>query len=58
MRVLVLDEGDEMLDMGFAEDIETILEETPETRQTTLFSATMPARILKIAERHLRSRSA
>jgi len=51
----VLDEGDEMLDMGFAEDIETILEETPETRQTTLFSATMPARILKIAERHLRT---
>jgi ATP-dependent RNA helicase DeaD len=55
VRVLVLDEGDEMLDMGFAEDIETILEETPETRQTTLFSATMPARILKIAERHLRA---
>jgi len=53
--VLVLDEADEMLDMGFAEDIETILEQTPETRQTTLFSATMPARILKIAERHLRS---
>jgi ATP-dependent RNA helicase DeaD len=42
-----------MLDMGFAEDIETILQETPDTRQTTLFSATMPARILKIAERHL-----
>jgi ATP-dependent RNA helicase DeaD len=54
VRVLVLDEADEMLDMGFAEDIETILEETPATRQTTLFAATMPARILKIAERHLR----
>ena len=54
VRVLVLDEADEMLDMGFAEDIETILEGTPETRQTTLFSATMPARILKIAERHLK----
>ncbi len=54
VRVLVLDEADEMLDMGFAEDIETILQETPDTRQTTLFSATMPARILKIAERHLK----
>ena len=54
VRVLVLDEADEMLDMGFAEDIEAILEATPDTRQTTLFSATMPARILSIAERHLR----
>jgi len=54
VRVLVLDEADEMLDLGFAEDIETILEETPETRQTALFSATMPARILKITERHLK----
>jgi ATP-dependent RNA helicase DeaD len=54
VRVLVLDEADEMLDMGFAEDIETILQETPDTRQTTLFSATIPARILKIAERHLK----
>ncbi len=54
VRILVLDGAAEMLDMGFAEDIETILEETPDTRQTTLFAATMPARILKIAERHLR----
>jgi ATP-dependent RNA helicase DeaD len=55
IRVLVLDEADEMLDMGFAEDIEQILEGTPRTRQTALFSATLPARILKIAERHLRT---
>jgi ATP-dependent RNA helicase DeaD len=54
IRVVVLDEADEMLDMGFAEDIEAILEATPEARQTALFSATMPQRILKIAERHLR----
>ena len=45
IRVLVLDEADEMLDMGFAEDIDAILEATPATRQTALFSATMPARI-------------
>jgi len=54
IRVMVLDEADEMLDMGFAEDIETILDETPATRQTALFSATIPQRILKIAERHLK----
>jgi len=50
----VLDEADEMLDMGFAEDLDEILEATPSDRQTALFSATMPARILSIAERHLR----
>ena len=55
IRVLVLDEADEMLDMGFAEDIEQIIEGTPATRQTALFSATLPARILKIAARHLRT---
>jgi ATP-dependent RNA helicase DeaD len=54
LRVLVLDEADEMLDMGFAEDIDAILGETPSTRQTALFSATMPPRLRKIAERHLR----
>jgi ATP-dependent RNA helicase DeaD len=53
VRIVVLDEADEMLDMGFAEDIETILQSTPASRQTTLFSATMPARILAIAKRHL-----
>ena len=54
LEVVVLDEADEMLDMGFAEDIEAILEETPAERQTVLFSATMPARIDKMARRHLR----
>jgi ATP-dependent RNA helicase DeaD len=54
VRVVVLDEADEMLDMGFAEDIEAILEETPEQRQTVLFSATMPPRIDRMARRHLR----
>ncbi|MBX3286891.1 MAG: DEAD/DEAH box helicase [Actinobacteria bacterium] len=53
VEVVVLDEADEMLDMGFAEDIEAILTETPPTRQTVLFSATMPARINAIAKRHL-----
>lgn len=54
VRTVVLDEADEMLDMGFAEDIEAILDETPEDRQTVLFSATMPPRIDSIARRHLR----
>ncbi len=53
LQVLVLDEADEMLDMGFAEDLETILDATPETRQTALFAATMAPRIASIAERHL-----
>ena len=57
LRVLVLDEADEMLDMGFADDLDAILEATPKTRQTALFSATMPARILSIAQRHLNSPS-
>jgi ATP-dependent RNA helicase DeaD len=54
VRTVVLDEADEMLDMGFAEDIEAILAETPADRQTVLFSATMPPRIDSIARRHLR----
>jgi ATP-dependent RNA helicase DeaD len=49
----VLDEADEMLDMGFAEDLETILTATPDTRQTALFAATMAPRIAAIAEKHL-----
>src|SRR3954463_13046265 len=55
LNVLVLDEADEMLDMGFADDLDAILEATPATRQTALFSATMPARILAIAGRHLKN---
>jgi ATP-dependent RNA helicase DeaD len=50
---LVLDEADEMLDMGFADELEAILEQTSRERQTALFSATMPKRILEIAKRHL-----
>jgi ATP-dependent RNA helicase DeaD len=53
LEILVLDEADEMLDMGFAEDLDAILESTPKTRQTALFSATMPPRILSIAQKHL-----
>jgi ATP-dependent RNA helicase DeaD len=50
---VVLDEADEMLDMGFAEDLEAILGETPQERQTVLFSATMPRRLDSLARRHL-----
>ncbi|MEU6577723.1 DEAD/DEAH box helicase [Streptomyces sp. NPDC046805] len=53
LRTVVLDEADEMLDMGFAEDIDSILENVPEDRQTVLFSATMPDRIDSMARRHL-----
>ncbi len=54
LSAVVLDEADEMLDMGFAEDIELILDAAPAQRQTALFSATMPARIAAIARRRLR----
>ncbi|MBE5829581.1 MAG: DEAD/DEAH box helicase [Butyrivibrio sp.] len=52
VKVLVLDEADEMLDMGFREDIETILQGMPEERQTALFSATMPKPILDITKKY------
>jgi ATP-dependent RNA helicase DeaD len=54
IRTVILDEADEMLDMGFAEDIEGILEATPSTRQTVLFSATLPPRIHALAKRYQR----
>ncbi len=54
VQMLVLDEADEMLDMGFAEDLEAILSAVPAERQTALFSATMASAIRTIASRHLR----
>lgn len=53
IRMVVLDEADEMMDMGFAEELDTILGALPATRQTVLFSATMPKRIESLARRHL-----
>jgi ATP-dependent RNA helicase DeaD len=53
LKTLVLDEADEMLRMGFIDDVERILKETPETRQTALFSATMPSVIRRIANTYL-----
>jgi len=54
VKTVVLDEADEMLNMGFIEDVETILAATPTERQTALFSATMPVRIRKLADRFMR----
>jgi ATP-dependent RNA helicase DeaD len=54
LSAVVLDEADEMLDMGFAEELETILDATPANKQTALFSATLPPRIGGIAQKHLR----
>ncbi|MGH7788838.1 MAG: DEAD/DEAH box helicase, partial [Candidatus Binatia bacterium] len=55
VKIVVLDEADEMLDMGFAEDLDAILAAAPAERQTVLFSATMPARIASMAKRHLKN---
>ena len=54
VKVLVLDEADEMLDLGFLPDVERLLAKTPETRQTMLFSATMPGAIVTLARTHMR----
>ncbi|MGV8941355.1 MAG: DEAD/DEAH box helicase [Lysobacter sp.] len=54
LRFLVLDEADEMLRMGFIDDVEKVLKKTPETRQVALFSATMPVQIRRIAQTYLK----
>ncbi len=54
LSAVVVDEADEMLKMGFIDDVEQILDHTPSTRQTALFSATMPNEVLKVARKHLR----
>ena len=53
LRFLVLDEADEMLNMGFADDVETILADTPDDKQVALFSATMPAQIRRLSKKYL-----
>lgn len=55
VKTVVLDEADEMLDMGFIEDIESILRETPDERQTLLFSATFPMEVKRLAKRYMKS---
>jgi ATP-dependent RNA helicase DeaD len=55
VKIVVLDEADEMLNMGFVEDIETILKEVPDERQTLLFSATMPAPIKELAQKFMKN---
>lgn len=54
VKSLVLDEADEMLDLGFLPDVEALLAKTPELRQTMLFSATMPSQIVTLARKHMR----
>ncbi len=55
VTVAILDEADEMLRMGFIDDVEWILEQTPKTRQTSVFSATLPPPVRRIAEKHMRN---
>jgi ATP-dependent RNA helicase DeaD len=55
LRFVVLDEADEMLRMGFIDDVDKILKQTPDSRQVALFSATMPSQIRRIAQTHLKS---
>jgi|TARA_R110002095_G_scaffold85339_2_gene74302 ATP-dependent RNA helicase DeaD len=55
LKTIVLDEGDEMLRMGFIDDVEWILEQTPKQRQVALFSATMPAPIRRVADKYLKN---
>ena len=55
LQVVVLDEADEMFDMGFADELEAILSQCPSDRQTVLFSATMPSKIDRMARKHLRN---
>ncbi|MFN2335291.1 MAG: DEAD/DEAH box helicase, partial [Wenzhouxiangellaceae bacterium] len=54
LACVVLDEADEMLRMGFIDDVEQILKDTPADRQTALFSATMPKEVLRIARSHMK----
>ncbi|MHB8157292.1 MAG: DEAD/DEAH box helicase [Desulfocucumaceae bacterium] len=54
VKMVVLDEADEMLDMGFIDDVEAILRDTPEERQTLLFSATMPREVTDLSRRYLK----
>ena len=54
VRTLVLDEADEMLDMGFQDDLDTILEQTPDEKRTLLFSATMPSEVRRIASNYMK----
>nr|WP_240739550.1 helicase-related protein [Marinitoga lauensis] len=55
VRYFILDEADEMLDMGFIDDVEDILSNAPENRQILLFSATMPSKIISLAKKHMKN---